>query len=269
METRDRPSRPVKPRLTAYTGDSVDIQFEIPEPRRAGATPPRSLVTAIDALIQLCPPPQPPPPPANWDSVEARLGMPLSGDYKQLADVYGPGTFADYIHIFHPRGGTEWVELTGPVPGRVRAQLRHDRDTGSHPVPHPPDALFAFGGTDNGEYLFWVTEPRDDPDHWRIAVNEARGPRWFTFDGALTEFLTRVLNGRTGVPQFPGDLLQQPIAFTPSDPAAWTPPQKPTRPPVASQTIRDWARDNGYDLPDHGRTPAEIRDAWEQAHPHP
>jgi Lsr2 len=27
--------------------------------------------------------------------------------------------------------------------------------------------------------------------------------------------------------------------------------------------IRDWARSNGYDVPDRGRIPAEIRDAFE------
>ena len=27
--------------------------------------------------------------------------------------------------------------------------------------------------------------------------------------------------------------------------------------------IRAWARDNGYEVPDRGRIPAEIREAWE------
>ncbi|MFL5995742.1 MAG: hypothetical protein ACJ736_15795 [Streptomyces sp.] len=40
--------------------------------------------------------------------------------------------------------------------------------------------------TDNGNYLFWITEPESDPDVWRIAINEARGHDWYTFDGTLT-----------------------------------------------------------------------------------
>lgn len=30
--------------------------------------------------------------------------------------------------------------------------------------------------------------------------------------------------------------------------------------------IRDWARENGHDVPDRGRIPAEIRDAYTAAH---
>ncbi|MET9463057.1 histone-like nucleoid-structuring protein Lsr2 [Streptomyces canus] len=29
--------------------------------------------------------------------------------------------------------------------------------------------------------------------------------------------------------------------------------------------MREWARANGYDVPDRGRIPAAIRDAWQQA----
>ncbi|WP_254407169.1 histone-like nucleoid-structuring protein Lsr2 [Streptomyces sp. GMY02] len=224
-------------------------------------------MTDIAALTQLCPPPQSPPRPVDWDGVEAGLGVRLPEDYKRLAAVYGPGVFSGYIHIYHPCGRTEFVDLTGPMPGRIRAQLQRDYDQGTHPVPYDPRNLFAIGVTDNGEHLFWISEPQDAPDTWRIAVNEARGPRWFTFEGTLTGFLTSVLSGGTAVPAFPKDLLEQATSFTPSDPASWTPPQAPARQPVATDTIRQWARANGYEVPDRGRIRAEIRDAWERANP--
>lgn len=40
-------------------------------------------------------------------------------------------------------------------------------------------------------------------------------------------------------------------------------PERPTGPPPAE--IRDWARNNGIDVPDRGRIPAAIRQAWERS----
>jgi Lsr2 len=34
----------------------------------------------------------------------------------------------------------------------------------------------------------------------------------------------------------------------------------------SAREIRDWARSNGYDVPDRGRVSAEVRDAYDKAH---
>ncbi|MDH2414223.1 Lsr2 family protein [Nocardioides sp. CER19] len=34
---------------------------------------------------------------------------------------------------------------------------------------------------------------------------------------------------------------------------------------TSAKEIRDWARSNGYDVPDRGRIPAEVRSAYEAA----
>ncbi|MER6031017.1 histone-like nucleoid-structuring protein Lsr2 [Streptomyces sp. NPDC001851] len=221
-------------------------------------------MTSIDRLTRLCPPPADPPP-VDWDAVEATLGFRLPEDYKQLAATYGPGAFAGFIRIFHPHGITEWVNLTGSVPTTMQEQLQRDRAAG-RPVPYAPRSLFAMGVTDNGENLFWITEPRDDPDPWHLTVNEARGPGWYTFNGALTEFLASVLSGETDVPQFPVTLRQAATAFVPSAPHASAPPSPGSTPlPPDTNVIREWARANGYDLPPRGRVPAAIIDAWTEA----
>ncbi|MFJ2746681.1 histone-like nucleoid-structuring protein Lsr2 [Streptomyces sp. NPDC087297] len=224
-------------------------------------------MTDLTVLTRLCPPPAAPQLPIDWSTVEAELGVRLPEDYKQLAAVYGPGLYSDYINIYHPRANTPWVKLTGPMPSRIRGHLQHDYDEGTHPVPHDPHHLFAVGVTSNGEYLFWITDPHDVPDSWRIAVNEARGPRWYTYDGTLTAFLASVLSGETSVPQFPKDLLDPPITFAPSTAPAIDYSEPPARPAVSTDSIRAWARANGYQVRPHGRIPADVLDAWERANP--
>ncbi|WMX43599.1 hypothetical protein [Streptomyces roseicoloratus] len=89
--------------------------------------------------------------------------MPLPADYKQLADTYGPGAFSGFLHVYHPQAPTEPADLTGRMPATIRRQLQHDHDSGTHSVPHDLHQLFPIGVTDNGEYLFWITDPRRQP----------------------------------------------------------------------------------------------------------
>ncbi|MBB4986476.1 MULTISPECIES: Lsr2 family DNA-binding protein [Streptomyces] len=226
-------------------------------------------MTSIDRLTDLCPPP-PAAPSTDWSSTERALGMPLPTDYKQIADAYGPGAFCGFLHLYHPHAPTRWTSLTGPMPATIRTQLHHDRDSGTHPVPHDPRHLFAMGVTDNGEYLFWITESAGAPEKWTIAANEARGPQWYTYGGGLADFLTALLSGRETVPLFPDSLLTQGVFFTPTAPAPTpapvdTAPQPRTGMTADASDIRAWARANGYDVPDRGRIPVAILEAWEKA----
>ncbi|MGW4441066.1 Lsr2 family DNA-binding protein [Streptomyces sp. NPDC004596] len=224
-------------------------------------------MSPLERLTELCPPPPTEQPPVDWPGVECALGLRLPEDYKRLTATYDPGCFANYLWIYDPRHTSVHVNLTGPVSERIRDQMRSDRARGIYPAPVDPELLLPCGVTDNGEYLFWITTPRDNPDAWLIAVNEARGPRWFTFDGNLTQFLVSVLSGSTAVPHFPKDLLHAGIDFEPSRLDQWSPPLPPVETPLSNpEAIREWARANGYDVPMRGRIPAAVRQAWEQAH---
>ncbi|MEU8765018.1 histone-like nucleoid-structuring protein Lsr2 [Streptomyces sp. NPDC048659] len=225
-------------------------------------------MTSIDRLTTLCPPPSPPTtPPTDWPAVERQLGMPLPTDYKQIADTYGPGTFCGFIHLYHPHAHTPWTSLTGPMPTTIRAQLQQERAQYSHPLPADPQDLFPMAVTDNGEYLFWVTRPATSPDQWTIAVNQARGFHWYSHDGTLAGFLTAVLSGQETVPLFPNSLLDHGAAFTPLIPAGTLTAEQPqpNSTMAPSDDIRAWARSHGYEVPDRGRIPAGILDAWQKA----
>ncbi|WP_228978582.1 histone-like nucleoid-structuring protein Lsr2 [Streptomyces sp. DH12] len=222
-------------------------------------------MTSLNELTLLCPPPAEAPA-VDWDAVENNLDMRLPRDYMDFAAIYGPGAFCEYIRIYHPLGATRWVDITGPMPTTIRNQLQQALDQGAA-IPHNPQRLFAIGVTDNGEHLFWITDPQEAPDTWRIVVNEARGSRWYTFDGTLTEFLIAVLTGRTDVPMFPRDLLHQGVSFSPSPQRigmAETAPRQPAA--IDTAAVRRWARDHGHNLPERGRIPGPIIEAWKQAH---
>ncbi|MEU3605678.1 histone-like nucleoid-structuring protein Lsr2 [Streptomyces sp. NPDC035033] len=223
-------------------------------------------MTSLEDLTRLVPPPASPPP-TDWNVIESLLQTPLPDDYKQLTDTYGPGVFCDFVHLYHPHGATEWVDLTGPMPARLRRQLVADRDSGTCPVPHDPENLFALAVTDNGNRLFWITTPGEEPDAWRIAVDQADGRAWYTHDGNLTSFLVALLSGHVRAPVFPDGLLGNGAFFTPARPADDGPPATPN--PAGATTsrevIRQWARSQGYDVPDRGRVPGHVIQAWERA----
>ncbi len=42
----------------------------------------------------------------RWDTIDAGLAMLLSQDYKELADLYRPGAFNDYIRLYYPPEGS-------------------------------------------------------------------------------------------------------------------------------------------------------------------
>ncbi|GHJ54597.1 hypothetical protein Nm8I071_39040 [Nonomuraea sp. TT08I-71] len=47
----------------------------------------------------------------GWSAAEAALGIELPGDYKRLADAYGPGLIDDHLIICAPGAATGWTDL--------------------------------------------------------------------------------------------------------------------------------------------------------------
>jgi len=97
--------------------------------------------------------------------------------------------------------------------------LQYLRDAGHEVIPYPPGRLQAVAGTGNGDTLYWLREPRDNPDAWTIVGNPARDQRWPHFDGGLVEFLVAVLSRRIKFEIFPRDFPGRRPVFTPSTPA--------------------------------------------------
>ncbi|MGW1281967.1 Lsr2 family DNA-binding protein [Streptomyces tsukubensis] len=226
-------------------------------------------MSALDTLIRLCPPPASVPHAFDWDTIEARLSLRLPDDYKQLVTLYGRGEFNDFLTVYLPDGGHEEYALTGPTTARnqdliTRAQLA---GPGRWDLPCAVERLVTMGETGNGDYLFWMTDPAAEPDTWRVAVNQAIRPGWYVHDGGLADFLVVALAVPDApLPVFPRTLPRARPTFTPA-PADTGPTVPPTpRTSIRPADIRTWARAHGYDVPDRGRIPVDILQAYEQAH---
>ena len=140
--------------------------------------------------------------PQVWSDVERELGLKLPTDFKQLLEEYGLGAFNDFLFAFNPAVANPHMNLLHSAAEYARID-RSSRADGV-PIPYPihPEqgGLLAWGKTDNGDVLFWLTDPPEDPDSWPIVASESRGPNWYRHPGPASSFLADLLSGAIQVP---------------------------------------------------------------------
>jgi len=168
----------------------------------------------LDDLVSLVSPPDSIRIVVDWDAVEADLGTRLPKDYKAVIDTYGPGTFDDFLSVFQPVTPFLTIELA--YQSRRSAEiLNYLQDQAHEFIPFALADLLAVACTDNGDTIYWVKEPSDEPDSWTITGNAARNTTWPCFSGGLAAFLYEVLSSRLRYPIFPDDFPGQQPRFTP------------------------------------------------------
>ncbi|ATE55430.1 hypothetical protein [Actinosynnema pretiosum] len=176
----------------------------------------------------------------RWDLVEARLGFALPGDYRELLDVFPPGSFRTAL------GST--LTITPPLlvdgaPDQLwqfQTELRELADwKREHPgdVPHPllPDPLgLVPWGRGDQTCLLWARRSVD-PDSWTVVASNGglwrRGdePVVEEFDCGAAEFLLGIVTGdlvsRVLDPvgeRRPGGVSAVSGAFAPLDRQLWS-----------------------------------------------
>lgn len=182
----------------------------------------------IDELLQIMPPPNTPEEvdPRGWAAVEARLGTALPADYKVFIDIYGSGVITRFINVFNPFSSNRFVNLIDQLPVRLGALATVQQFTDRHPewLPYPffpaIGGLVPFGGDDNGDCIFWITDGL--PDQWRVVVNEARAPKYEEFNCNAVTFIGEVLTKRRICKIFPKQFPHMPPMFEPASTFART-----------------------------------------------
>lgn len=170
----------------------------------------------IDRLMAVVPPPKAPCGTFNgrWEPLEAALGVALPQDYKDFVRLYGAGYFLEFLGVYVPASPNPNLRLEARVP-----QVCHglssvfSPDELAYPFWPAPGGLVPFGGTDNGDDLFWLT--RGKPAEWKVVVLDRGLGRCETLDCDLTDFLAGLAAGEISPQEFPEDLLPCDRPFIP------------------------------------------------------
>ncbi|WP_354641145.1 hypothetical protein [Kitasatospora camelliae] len=167
-------------------------------------------VYSFAELVEPCADRPPCPVPVDWAVVEGWLGLRLPGDYKAIADAYGPvdvggGGLSIEVPRIDGASGFEYAEFIRDSKSACRQSSRvHPpyRPPLFHPV---PGGLLPWGRTSAGGDLFWDTSVSPDPDRWTVVLHRVL-PRcaeispWQAYDLTLTGFVEAVLLDRVPMP---------------------------------------------------------------------
>lgn len=156
----------------------------------------RTAGRGIEALTRIVPPPLKPFRAFSgpWGPVEAYLGTALPQDYKDFVRIYGSGLLLDLLTVHVPGIKNPHVNLAV----QVREAPRYFMPDEELPYRLWPrlDGLIKFGGTDNGDHLYWL--PRGPPDDWKVVFwdgGRAEPDPFQEFDCGLAEFLAGLASG--------------------------------------------------------------------------
>lgn len=154
--------------------------------------------------------------PEEWAAVEGVLGVALPSDYKAYIDIFGTGLICNFIYVLNPFSSKESLNLIGRgkaiLAGRQSIRVEFGQEAWPYPLYPEPGGLLPWGGTLNGDVLFWETE--GDPAAWGIIINEVRSRHFESFQGPMTTFLHRIITREINS-NIITDILSKKISFKP------------------------------------------------------
>ncbi len=188
----------------------------------------------LERLVEMVPPPETPFSSGDQKAflaVEKELGRALPSDFKQLIATYGYGLWQRFWCVLNPFIGDgkqvrSWFcPRYGMAGGEQKlASLRAGRDQFPelhiYPIFPEPGGLFPWAMTDNGDFLYWLTE--GDPDTWpTIHDPDLTEKDWKRYDLPCTAIVYGAISGELPIfaePLGAGFQYGQPDAFEPRDP---------------------------------------------------
>ncbi|HCM9714774.1 TPA: SMI1/KNR4 family protein [Enterobacter kobei] len=141
----------------------------------------------------------------KWPLIED--GLPFPSDYIEFINEYGSGRIADFILIFNPfskNGYINFFEQYKFILEDFNYLIESDKGYYNYQLYPNGNGLIPLGVTDNGDYLFWVVNSKDNSELWTVAIIAARTPEVEYFHSGLTDFLEGLLK-KTRCKSFPDD----------------------------------------------------------------
>ncbi|MEH0935836.1 hypothetical protein [Micromonospora psammae] len=134
---------------------------------------------------------------ADWEQVEAGLGVALPTDFKELCRRFVPGAFYGYLDLLRPTDDHNAQPLL-----RTWAFCRqYAHEHGSSGLWAPYDmyglgegpGLIQWGGDQReGEY-YWLADRSTESDRWPVVARTEGGEPWHRFDMSTAEFVHRLI----------------------------------------------------------------------------
>ncbi len=155
----------------------------------------------------------------DWARAEAEIGTALPADYKEFVYWFGPGTFDDYLHVCVPGIANGNVELADFLRQETEIlQGRADKSGTPEPFPVFPEArgLLPWGGTSNGDILYWQVDS-SDPDSWKVVGRPGRGADYGRFSGTFGDFIHAFVWDTVDLHFIAETETEPPIPFDPDD----------------------------------------------------
>lgn len=154
----------------------------------------------------------------EWAAFEKSIGIELPGDYKELVNQFGAGSFCDFLWLYSPFCTNTYLTMQQKLEAVART-LRGFASSESlkkHMVPYSwypeQDGMVVWGGTDNGDMLFWRRAGQNSD--FTIVVVSSADTRWCEFQLSISSFLHQVATGQLRVPVFPDDFPGDSITFS-------------------------------------------------------
>ncbi|MFG2658053.1 SMI1/KNR4 family protein [Streptomyces sp. NPDC048425] len=139
-------------------------------------------------------------PSGQFERMEGELGTQLPGDYKELGEAFGAGTFCDVIYFCVRDEGkvfdllSEWhsslsVEGDSPAGGEGGGASLY----APYGIYRPGrGGLIPWGSTEWADEYYWLAEG-PDPASWPILARTHSSREWHRFEMSTSEFLYKAL----------------------------------------------------------------------------
>jgi hypothetical protein len=158
----------------------------------------------VARLSELVSPPDAPVAAAgDFAAIEADLGTPLPGDYKELVRRYGYGTFCDFLQLWSPFFGdcTMMAEARGVLDADAQLARVAPKAVPFMRFPEPDGAL-PWARSDNGDVAYWLTW--GEPEQWPVALwNPRSGQHYDLVERGAAAFLADWISGESTFKLFP------------------------------------------------------------------
>jgi hypothetical protein len=135
--------------------------------------------------------------PKDWAATADRLGTELPSDYKEFIGTCGGGYIDGYLYVLEPDCASQYHDLVGNAEERAEAfdYLWDEPEEMPAELREPGARFIPWASTDNGEFIYWVARPGQEPDEWSIVINEARGECYERHQMGFARFLLAALTG--------------------------------------------------------------------------